>query len=88
VFDEAEDFARHDVIGAAARGNPYGRMPVWIDVGRDDPFLPTDTALAHDLRAHGARLTFWVHSGGHGNFGDRMARYLRFYAGSLAHCSR
>jgi S-formylglutathione hydrolase FrmB len=87
-FDDAEDFARHDVIGAAASGNPYGRMPVWIDVGRDDPFLRTDTALAHDLSAHGAHVTFWVHGGGHGGWGARMARYLRFYAGSLAHCSR
>ncbi len=88
AFDDAEDFARHDVIGAAAHGNPYGRVPIWIDVGRDDPFLQTDTALSRELRADGARLTFWVHSGGHGNFGDRMGRYLAFYARSLSACTR
>jgi S-formylglutathione hydrolase FrmB len=88
AFDDAEDFARHDVIGVASRGNPYGRMRVWIDVGEDDPFRQTDTALAQRLRAHGANVTFWLHSGGHGNFGHRMGTYLAFYARALAACAR
>jgi hypothetical protein len=39
AFDNAEDFARHDVIGAARRGKPLGQGPVWMDAGESDPFL-------------------------------------------------
>ena len=88
AFDDAADFDRNDVVGAAARGNPYGRTPVWIDVGRDDPFLDADTTLVHDLRRHGGRVTFQLHAGGHSGWGGRMAEYLRFYARSLAACTR
>jgi S-formylglutathione hydrolase FrmB len=88
AYDDAEDFSRHDVIAAAAKGNPYGAMRIWIDVGRDDPFRQTDTALARDLRAHGAHVTFKLHSGGHGGFGSRMGEYLTFYARALAACTR
>src|SRR5262249_38572658 len=30
AFDDASDFARNNVIGAARAGNPYRGMPVWI----------------------------------------------------------
>jgi S-formylglutathione hydrolase FrmB len=86
AFDGAADFGRHDVIGAARRGNPYGRTPILLDVGRDDGFRFADEELAHDLRAHGARVTFRVQPGGHGGWRDRMAEYLRFYANALATC--
>src|SRR5262249_53986437 len=33
AFDDAEDFARHDVVHLASY-----RIPVWIDVGTADPF--------------------------------------------------
>ncbi len=88
AFDDATDFANHDVIGAAAQGNPYGRMWVWIDVGRDDPFRDADTTLAHELRIHGGRVTFQLHDGGHSGWSGRMAEYLRFYARALATCAR
>jgi S-formylglutathione hydrolase FrmB len=86
AFDDAADFARHDVIGAARRGNPYGRTPVFLDVGRDDGFRFADEELARDLRAHGARVTFRLQPGGHGGWRGRMAEYLRFYASALAGC--
>jgi hypothetical protein len=57
-------------------------------VGEDDPFCETDTALAQRLRAHGANVSLWLHSGGHGNFGRRMGTYLAFYARALAACGR
>jgi enterochelin esterase-like enzyme len=79
AFDDAEDFARNDLIRLARSGSLY-KTPVWIDVGRDDPFLQADTSLAHELRSHGARLHFAVHSGGHSGWSGRMPEYLRFYA--------
>jgi len=86
AFDDPADFARHDVMGAAHRGNPYGRAPVLVDVGRTDGFRFADEQLANDLRAHGARVTFRFQPGGHSGWSGRMDQYLRFYAGALAHC--
>jgi hypothetical protein len=74
------------VIGAARRGNPYGLMPLFLDVGRDDGFRFADEELAHDLRAHDARVSFRLQPGGHGGWRDRMAEYLRFYTNALATC--
>lgn len=79
AFDDAEDFARHDVIRFAAKQRLYG-MPVWIDVGRDDPFAQADMVLARELRARGESVQLHVHSGGHSGWSGRMAEYLRFYA--------
>jgi S-formylglutathione hydrolase FrmB len=86
AFDDAADFARHDVIGAARRGDPYGRTPVFLDVGRDDGFRLADEELARDLQAHGARVTFRLQQGGHGGWRDRMGEYLRFYTNALETC--
>jgi enterochelin esterase-like enzyme len=81
AYDDAADFARNDVLGAARGHSPY-RAPVWIDVGTEDPFLQADTALAHELRADGARVTFHVWPGPHGSsyWHRHMTQYLRFYA--------
>jgi S-formylglutathione hydrolase FrmB len=84
AFDDAADFARHDLIRFAARRRLY-RVPVWIDVGRDDPFFRADVTLAHELRAHGTRVRLVVHGGGHSGWSGRMGEYLRFYVSS---CSR
>jgi len=86
AFDDPADFARHDVMGAAARGNPYGHVPILVDVGRDDGFRFADEQLANDLRAHGAAVTFRLEPGGHSGWRNRMDQYLRFYAGALQHC--
>jgi enterochelin esterase-like enzyme len=83
TFDNAEDFARHDLIRLAGVRTLY-RVPVWIDVGRKDPFFQTDTALARELRARGTRVHLDVHGGGHGGWSGRMGEYLRFYAAACA----
>ncbi len=86
AFDDAADFARHDVMGAAAHGNPYGRAAVLVDVGETDGFRFNDQRLADDLKAHGADVTFRLQAGGHSGWRGRMDQYLRFYASALAHC--
>jgi enterochelin esterase-like enzyme len=75
AFDDAADFARHDLI----RQPPGYRAPVWMDVGTDDPFRAADAALARKV---GASFHVWPgdHSGGY--WQSHMARYLRFYADS------
>ena len=81
AFDDAADFARHDVIGAARLRSPYD-VPVWLDVGTVDPFRAADTQLATELKAHGARVSFHVWPGGHDDtyWQQHVEQYLRFYA--------
>lgn len=86
AFDDPADFARHDVMGAAARGNPYGHAAVLVDVGETDGFRFNDQRVADDLRAHGANVTFRFQPGGHSGWRGRMDQYLRFYSAALAHC--
>ena len=91
AFDDAADFARHDVLRYARTApHPYARLRVWLDVGASDPFRAADAALAHTLERRGARVTFHVWPGGHGSayWNAHMAQYLRFYAGALAACNR
>jgi S-formylglutathione hydrolase FrmB len=90
AFDDAADFARHDLIGLARVANPYGRVEVWLDVGRDDPFRATDTSLARELRADGAEVRFHVWPGGHSGdyWRGHWGSYLAFYASRLRRCLR
>lgn len=84
AFDDAEDFGRHDLFGG-----PYaGRAPVWIDVGRDDPFHDAANAYAELLRRHGREVTLRISPGGHDReyWKRHLRAYLGFYAGALADC--
>jgi enterochelin esterase-like enzyme len=87
AFDDADDFARHDVIGSA-RANPdaLGHQPVWLDVGKDDPFYASTSHLAAELRAGGEKVTLHRWSGGHDGtyWRSHYDEYLRFYARACA----
>ncbi|HEX4466577.1 MAG TPA: alpha/beta hydrolase-fold protein [Solirubrobacteraceae bacterium] len=94
AFDNAEDFARHDLI-ARADGNPDaypgpGGKPsaLWLDVGTLDPFRRADTRLVEELRADGRTVSFHVWAGGHESsyWHRHFAAYVRFYADALASC--
>jgi len=85
AFDDAEDFARNDLIAIArARGRAaWGSARLWLDGGTADPFRPGGEAFAAAL---GITLHHWAgeHEGDYwrAHFGS----YLRFYAGALAAC--
>ena len=87
AFDDASDFGRHDLFSVAATRRLY-RVPVWIDVGTEDPFRGADTEFAKTLQAHGVHTRFHVWPGAHAYpyWHAHVAAYLRFYAAALRSC--
>jgi S-formylglutathione hydrolase FrmB len=89
AFDDAEDFAEHDVIAAAGtRPEAFTRQPLWLDSGDEDPFVPGDDALIAALEGARADLTTRREPGGHDSdyWNSHWDDYLRFYARALAGC--
>jgi S-formylglutathione hydrolase FrmB len=91
AFDDADDFARHDVI-ADARLHPdrFAGERLWIDSGTEDPFVPGIRAFVAALRTNGLRISTHSWPGGHeGAYWRRhWDAYLGFYADALAACRR
>jgi poly(3-hydroxybutyrate) depolymerase len=85
AFDDAADFARHDVVAGARR---LTRLPLWIDAGDRDPFRPGDAAFAGRLRSAGGHPRVHEWPGGHdGDYWNaHWGDYLRFYARALKRC--
>ena len=83
AFDNAADFAGHDLLSLAAARRLY-RIPVYLDVGRADELRFPDTAFANAVRAHGTKITFRLVPGGHTGWAARMPTYLRWYANACA----
>ncbi len=77
AFDDAEDFARHDVMHARFAYSG----PLWIDVGDGDPFRSADVEFA---RTHHARLHVWSGSHQWSYWNSHWDDYLRFYVHSCA----
>lgn len=89
AFDDSEDFARNDVVAAAATDPAGLRGPeLWLDAGDADPFLPGDDAFAAALGQSSLELERHTWPGGHdGDYWNaHWNEYLRFYAGALARC--
>jgi S-formylglutathione hydrolase FrmB len=85
AFDDAQDFARHDVIGSARRNHAlFSGTPVWLDAGRSDPFIPGDRALDAASTAIRLRTYPGAHEGAY--WRAHYGAYLRFYAAALARC--
>jgi enterochelin esterase-like enzyme len=85
AFDDAADFARHDVLRMARRRSrgPWRGARLWLDGGTTDPFRSAGEALAASLRIP---MRHWT--GGHEGayWRAHYGAYLRFYAGALATC--
>gem|GEM_PF-341896 len=58
AFDDAEDFARNDVL-SAARNDPaaFAGTPIWLDAGTNDPFVSGVSEMDTALTSAGADLT-------------------------------
>ena len=89
AFDDADDFARNDVIGAV-RANPdvYGNARLWADAGASDPFQPGVQALVAALGSRVSAHTSWPggHEGSYWN--EHWPTYAKFYARALQQCRR
>ena len=81
-FDDATDFARHDVMAAARAGDPSERDA--LDRRGHARPVPRGghDASAHTLKAHHAAVEFHVSAGSHDHtYWERnWPAYLRFYA--------
>jgi enterochelin esterase-like enzyme len=90
AFDDAADFARHDLV-ATARSRP-GRWVgprLWLDAGRSDPFQPGDRAFVAALKAHHVPIRShlrWAGGHEHSYWQRHWPAYIDFYASALAHC--
>ncbi len=69
-------------------GRAWKRLPIWLDVGREDPFRTVDTEVARLLKKGRRDVTFHLYDGGHTGayIAAHMPAYLRFYARELARC--
>ncbi|MFL5896705.1 MAG: alpha/beta hydrolase [Thermoleophilaceae bacterium] len=90
AFDDAADFARHDLVGSARRTpHVWGRTRLWVDAGATDPFQPGDRAFVRALRNGNVAVSAHLRShGGHEHsYWQRHWRdYVAFYARALARC--
>jgi S-formylglutathione hydrolase FrmB len=89
AFDDADDFAGHDLVTAAAT-DPAGLdgPELWLDAGDADPFLPGDDAFVAGLEASGLTIERHTWPGGHDGeyWNAHWDEYLDFYAEALAAC--
>jgi len=89
AFDDAQDFARHDVLAVArSRARAFGKTRVWIGVGRTDPFRAAGAQLVASLRANGQPVRYLVGSGTDAltTFWALAPDAFPFYANALADC--
>jgi enterochelin esterase-like enzyme len=91
AFDDAADFARHDVIQAARSGaSGFRGEALWLDAGLSDPFDPGDKAFVSALGATGVPIRVHRWEGGHERsyWRRHWDEYLSFYARALRRCGR
>ena len=79
AFDDARDFAKHDVF---ARVERLRETRVRIDCGDDDPFIATSRALAAQLPNAEAEFGEGFHTAA--SWRVRVPRQLRFLSASLS----
>jgi enterochelin esterase-like enzyme len=85
AFDDAEDFASHDVYGAVAA---LHGTPVFLVVGEEDPFAPITTALVDELRPGPSKVEFQTAPGEHdaGFWDAHTDEVVQWAARRLARC--
>lgn len=88
AYDDAEDFRRNAPLPRIVAGDVRYGVPLWIDAGRDDPFVEVDRRVAAALRERGETVTARFPAGEHDDayWRRHLADYLAFYADALASC--
>jgi S-formylglutathione hydrolase FrmB len=89
AFDDAQDFARHDLVGTArTKPGRFAGPRLWLDAGRSDPFQPGDHAFVDALRRKLKITAHLTWQGGHERsyWQRHWPAYVAFYARALAHC--
>lgn len=90
AFDDAEDFARHDLLGSARAGTYPAVGPIRIDIGADDAQRQTVIQLAEALKAQGRQVDLHADLPGRDSptlWRLQSGNLLRFYATALKGCS-
>ena len=90
AFDDASDFARHDVLGAAKQGAYPDAGPMRLDAGIDDPQRAMVLELAQALRKAGRTVELHADLPGHDSpalWQRQSGNLLRFYAAALKSCT-
>lgn len=90
AYDDAEAFRRHAPLPAIVAGDHRYGVPLWIDVGRDDPFVDANRRAVEALRGHGETVTARFPEGAHdGAYWRRhLAAWIGFYGDALAACDQ
>jgi enterochelin esterase-like enzyme len=88
AYDDAEDFRRNEPTAPILSGRMRYGVPLWLDVGRSDPFVVTNRRVADALRRNGEQVTARFPEGEHdGAYWRRqIADWMTFYARALADC--
>ncbi|MFA4927344.1 MAG: alpha/beta hydrolase-fold protein [Patulibacter sp.] len=89
AYDDAEDFRRNEPMAAVLDGSTRYGVPLWLDIGRSDPFVAANRQVADALRRNGEQVTARFPSGDHDGayWRAHMADWLAFYADALADCA-
>ncbi|MDZ7578000.1 MAG: alpha/beta fold hydrolase [Candidatus Nanopelagicales bacterium] len=89
AFDDAEDFARNDLVGTAiSKPKSFGSTKLWLDRGDRDYFIAGDEAFIAALRSKGTSIKTRVWPGDHGTdyLWPHIDEPVAFYAKALADC--
>jgi S-formylglutathione hydrolase FrmB len=89
AYDDAADFAAHDVLGAVrADTDALHGTPVWLAGGDQDPFHAGTDAMAAALRGGSSSVVRRRGAGGHdgGYWNSQFAPMMRWVAARFATC--
>lgn len=89
AFDDAADFDDHDLVTRFADGPAgLGQMPIWMDIGSEDPFLAGTRAVMESLAEGGADIVYNIWPGGHNDayWNANWDSYFDFYVDRIDGC--
>ncbi len=88
AYDDEQAFRANEPAGPIVRGEQRYGVPLYVDVGRSDPFAADNARVVAALRDNGEQVTAPTPEGDHDGryWRDHMADWMRFYGNALANC--